>query len=121
MSSQSAKSFFEISDMICSLRTLYQHVVHIHLHVASDLIFEDLIDESLVSGSGVLQSEGHYSVAIEALGGHEGGVLLIFRHHPDLIVSGKSIHEAKQSMAERRIYQLVDFWKWKAVLQAGAV
>ena len=95
--------------MICSLRTLYQHIVHVHLHVAPDLVFEVLIDESLVSGSGVLQSEGHYSVAVEALGGHEGGVLLIFGCHPDLIVSGKSIHEAEQSMAGRRVYQLVDF------------
>ena len=94
--------------MVCSLRTFYQHIVHVYFHIAPDLIFEDLIDKSLVGGAGILQPEGHYSVAVEALGGHEGSVLLVFRHHSDLIVPDESVHEAEQSKSRRRVYQLVD-------------
>ena len=108
MSPKSAKGFFQVLDMICSLCALHQHVIHVHLHVASDLSFEDLIDEALVGGSGILQTEGHHFVAVKALGGHEGRMLFVLRCHLDLVISDEGIHEAEQSMTGRRIYQLVD-------------
>ena len=90
-------------------------------HIPPDLVLEDHIDESLVGGPDILQSEGHYPVAVKALRSHKGCVLLVFRRHSDLIVSGKGIHEAEQSISGRCVYQLVDFWKWKAVLRTGAI
>ena len=107
--------------MICSLRTFYQHVVHVYFHIAPDLIFEDLIDKSLVGGAGILQPEGHHSITVEALGGHKGSVLLVFGRHPNLVVPDKGVHEAEQSKSGRRVHQLVDLWKWKAIFWAGSV
>ena len=86
-----------------------------------DLSFEDLIDESLVGGSDILQTEGHHFVTAKALGDHEGRMLFVLGRHPDLVISGKDIHEAEQSMIGRRIYELVDLRQWEAILQAGSI
>ena len=67
MSSKDAEGFLEILNMVRDLRAFHQHVVHVYFHVTPDLVFEDLIDESLVGGSGIFQSEGYYFVAVKAL------------------------------------------------------
>ena len=103
MSSKYGKGFLQVSNMVCSLETLHQHVIYIYFHILSDLYFEDLIDEPLVGGSGVFQTEGHYFVAVYALIGYEGCMLLIFWCHLDLIIPNEGIYETQKSMVWSRI------------------
>ena len=51
--------------MVQGLETLHEHVVDIYLHCVPDQLLEDLINHLLEGGSGVLQLEGHYFVAVD--------------------------------------------------------
>ena len=45
---ESCKGFLQIFDVLFSFSAFDQHVVNINLHVATDLVLEDFIDQSLV-------------------------------------------------------------------------
>lgn len=45
----------------------YQHVINVYLNVATDLVFDNLIDKMLVRGSHILQAKKHYFVVVEPL------------------------------------------------------
>ena len=60
-------------------------------------------------------------IAICPLSGNEGGLLLVTRIHPDLVVARESVHEAKELMARGGIYYKVDPRQGKTVFRAGSI
>ena len=61
--------------MVSSLSALYQYVIHVYLHVAPNLCFEDLVDKMLVGGFSIFQIEKYYLIAIQALVSHGSHML----------------------------------------------
>ena len=107
--------------MIWSLKTLHQHVVHVHLHISSNLGLEDLIDETLISNSDIFQTERYYFIAVYTFVGYKSCGFLIFWYHPDLIIPDKSIHETQKSMTWSRINQLINLRQREAVLRTSLI
>ena len=80
-------------DVVGTLKSLHKHVIDVYLHSVSDLLLEDLIGHSLEGSSGVLQSEGHYFVAVDFLIGDECCLVFIIWIHLDLIVFRVYVHK----------------------------
>ena len=69
---------------------------------------EHPVHQSLVGSSCVFQSERHYLIAIGPLPYDESGIFLVVGVHADLVVTGESIHKAKEFMAGCGVYYKVD-------------
>ncbi|XP_020218328.1 uncharacterized protein LOC109801623 [Cajanus cajan] len=61
----------EVDSMVLGQGGFDHHVVNIDFHVLPDLLVENLVHQSLVSGSCVLETEGHHSVAVIGVIGNE--------------------------------------------------
>jgi hypothetical protein len=81
--------------MVYRLHALHQHVIHIDLHIPSNLALKHFIHKPLVCCLCVLQTEGHDLVGIQASIGDERGLLLIFKMHEDLVVAKKCVHKVE--------------------------
>ena len=68
---------------------------------------ENGIDQPLVGGPSVLQSEWHYLVMVGTSVGDEGCMFSIGRVHQDLVVARERIHEAEHLMTSRGIDQQI--------------
>ena len=82
-----------MSNVIRSLQRFDQHVIDVYLHRSTELICEHCVDKSLVSGTCILQSEGHDLKTVNSPFCNKRRLLLIIGMHEDLIVSEKCIHE----------------------------
>ena len=78
MLSKSYEGLLEVVDVVSHARTFDHHVVNVGLHVSANLIGKNLTDHSLISGSGILQSKGHYLVAVSTSVCDEGHFFFIF-------------------------------------------
>jgi hypothetical protein len=77
----------QVEDMPSRLYALYQHVVHVYLHVSSNLLPEHLIQKTLIGCSSVLQFERHDLIAIQSPVGDEDCLLLVHLIHAYLIIA----------------------------------
>jgi hypothetical protein len=67
---------------------LYYNNTNICLHeLISDLVFEALLDSSLISHLDVLEPEQHGHVAVSAEGHNERGLNLVFLPQGDLMIA----------------------------------
>ena len=77
----------QVGDVVKCNFGLDEYVINIDLHCLIDLFFEHHIDQTLVGCTYILESKGHYPVAVQVAVSDERGVLLIRDVHGDLIVS----------------------------------
>ncbi|MFS7994314.1 hypothetical protein Hanom_Chr12g01104441 [Helianthus anomalus] len=76
-------------------RFAFDHqVIDICFHISSNLAFKGFIDESLVSGSCVLEAKRHLLVTENALVGVESRLFFVFFFHEDLMIAFVCIEEA---------------------------
>lgn len=107
--------------MLSSSEAFYKHVVYVYFNISPDLIFKYLVDESLISSSGILQSKGHHLITVEALVCDESGLLLVGSIHLNLVVPREGIHEVKGLVPHRLVYQCVDPREGEAIFWARLV
>ncbi|GAA0168950.1 hypothetical protein LIER_23535 [Lithospermum erythrorhizon] len=67
--------------MILYLPALDEHVIHVDLHIPSDLGGEYLVDHPLVCGPCILQAKGHHFPAVDAILSYEYSLFYFFLHH----------------------------------------
>jgi hypothetical protein len=79
------------------------------------------LDGSLVSGSFVLQPEGHSCVGICTKRGDECCLDLVFFLEGNLIAARVAIKEGEQVVAGRGVDDLVDAWELEGILWAMLV
>ena len=103
--------------MISGSRTLDEHIIDVHLHGNPEELGEDLLHQTLIGGPGILQTEGHNLITVEATIGDECSVLFVAMVHWDLIIPRVGIHEAQEFVARYRVYHLIYAWYWEAVLR----
>ncbi|PKU85929.1 hypothetical protein MA16_Dca001760 [Dendrobium catenatum] len=92
------EALLQVGDMLRFFKTLYQHVIEVHLHVTPNKGFENLIHEALVSCSSILEPEGHYPITVQSSVCLKYCCFLISRIHLDLIVTRVGIHETQHLM-----------------------
>ena len=63
-----------------------KHVINIDFYIAPDFLAKHLVHQPLIYGPSVLQSKGHYLVAIKSLACDKHYFLLVFFAHANLIV-----------------------------------
>ena len=86
------------------LYTFHQHIIHIYLYGVLDKVLEDLVDHLLEGGSCVLESKGHYLITVNSLTFCEGYLIFIWWVHPDLIIAGVRVYEAKELVSYCNFY-----------------
>lgn len=105
--------------MLISLVTFYQNVIDVNFHIMANLIFEDLVDEILVSSSNVLQPKGNDFIIVQHPVSDEGHLLLILRCHFDLVVAQEYIHEAENLVPQGGVNKLVYLEQRKIIFWTG--
>ena len=81
--------------MLICYRTFDKYIIDVDFHIAFDLMFEHFIDEALICCTIFLNQKASFYNNTDFVG-YECGILLTFRCHPSLIVSGEGIYEAQQ-------------------------
>jgi hypothetical protein len=76
------------------LNTFNQQVIYVHFNVSANLISKHPVHQSLISGSCILQTEGHHLIAVKSSVCDESRFFLVCFLHVDLIVSREGIHKA---------------------------
>lgn len=61
---QNIEGVFEVPRVIIGIHRLCYHVIDVHLYSANDLLFEDLVHQTLIGGASVLQTKRHNIVAV---------------------------------------------------------
>ena len=84
-------------------------------------MMENDIDQLLVGGPSILQSEWYHAVVVGTSVGNVGCMLLIGRVHQDLVVPRESIHEAEHLMIGCGVDQLIYAGKRIAVFGTSSV
>ena len=84
-------------------------------------VSKNVLHSPLIGSTSILQPERHHCVTVDTDRTVKSYFFFIFGRHPDLVVSDEGVHEVEQSESGRRIHQLVDLWKWKAVLWTGPI
>ena len=93
------------------LRLAFDHqVIDICFHVSSNLAFEGFIDESLVSGSCVLEAKRHLLVTKDPFVCVERGLLFIFFLHEDFMVTLVSIKKTLERVTGEGVNLEINFW-----------
>lgn len=64
----------------------YQHVININFYIMANLVAKNFVDEVLVSGFRVLQTKRHDLITVQPLVCNELYLLLVLKHHPDLVI-----------------------------------
>jgi len=68
----------------------------------------------LKSGSDILQTEEHNSVAADVMAGGEGSLVLVFWMYLNLIVSSVGIHKTEELVACSCINYMVYVWAMRS-------
>ena len=63
-----------------------EHVINIDFYIAPDFLAKHLVHQPLIYSPSVLQSKGHYLVAIKSLACDKHCFLWVFFAHANLIV-----------------------------------
>ena len=119
--SQNIEGVSEVPSVITGVHRLCYHIVDVHLHGTTDLLFEDLVHQMLIGGARILQTKRHNLVVVQPTVGNKGRIILIGLVHWNLVVPGESIYETKHLMSRHSIDQLVYPRKREAILRAGLV
>ena len=77
MLSQNIKGVSEVPSVITDVHRLCYHIIDIHLHGTTDLLFEDLVYQTLIGGACILQTKRHNLVVVQPTVGDEGHFILI--------------------------------------------
>lgn len=75
-----------MGQVILNTKTLYQHIIHVHLHHLSYLLHKYLVHQPLVRGSCILEPKGHYCAVVKPLIDDRKDVFLVELMHLDLVV-----------------------------------
>ena len=111
------ENFGEVSDEGVSSLRLNHHVIDVSLDVAADLLIEVHLDGPFIGHPGVLESEGHGSVAICTEGHDERCLDLVFFLEGDLVIAGVTDKEGEQFIAGGGVYNLVYLRQTKGVFR----
>ena len=96
-----------MKNMLLSGFAFNHDIVNIYLYCAADQRFEDLRDQSLISGASVFESEWHDFVTIKTVWRYEGCLFFVNRGHEDLVVSGEGVQEGEHPLPNSGVYNLV--------------
>lgn len=102
------EGFCEVFFMLLGHATLHKHVINIDLHISPYIGSEHSGHHPVVGSSRVLQIEWHDFLALEALLGDEGGVLMVYEMHLNLVIYRVGIHKCQQLVPGGSIHQLVN-------------
>ena len=119
MRSQNIEGVSKVPSVITGIHRLCYHIINVHFHGTTDLLFKDLVHQTLIGGTRILQTKRHNLIAVQPTIGDEGRFILIELIHWNLVVLGESIHETKHLISRCSINQLVYPGKWQAILRAG--
>ena len=108
-------------EVIHALYTFHKHIIDVYLHGAPDHVLEDFVNYSMERDPNILESEGHHLVTVDSPISSEGYLALIWWMHLDLIIPGIGVHEAKELVVRRHLYQLIDPRKGITVLRASFI
>ena len=81
-----------------ALGHIYTNIIYIYLHILSNLILEDMVNQPLVGCYGILQAKRHNLITITPFMSDKRYFLLIFLFHWDLVVPLSIINEAIQTV-----------------------
>ena len=59
----------EVAQVVVLLYAFYQHVIHLNLHISTNMVCRHSVHQPLVRGFCVLESERHHFIAEESLAG----------------------------------------------------
>ncbi|PKU65742.1 hypothetical protein MA16_Dca022163 [Dendrobium catenatum] len=93
------EALLQVRDMLRPFETLYQHVINIHLHITSNKGFKNLIHETLISCSNILEPEGHHPITIQSFVCLKCCCFFVSQIHLDLVVTRVGVHEAQHLMS----------------------
>ncbi|PKU86416.1 hypothetical protein MA16_Dca025239 [Dendrobium catenatum] len=93
------EALLQVRDMLRFFETLYQHVVHVQLHLTSNMGFENLIHEVLISCSIILELEGHHLITTLSSVCLKCCCFFISQIHLDLVVTRVDVHENQHLMS----------------------
>ena len=68
---QGAEGLLEVAQVVVLPYAFYQYVVHVNLHIPSNLMHEHPVHQPLVRGASILEFERHHFVAKEPLAGNK--------------------------------------------------
>ena len=101
--------------------TFNQHIIHVGLHISSELMRKNFIYQSLIGGPSIFQTKRHNFVTIDGSVGNKSSFLFILLGHTDLIVSGESVHEGHQWKTQSGVHQQVNARERIAVFRASFI
>ena len=78
---QHHEGLFEISDVMLSSPTFEEHIIHVHLCILSDLLFEELVDKSLISCSHIFYAKWYDPIIEKTFVSNKNYFFFIFRSH----------------------------------------
>lgn len=81
------EGFFHVFDVVGLFGALDEHVVNVDLHILTNLVFENLIDQSLIDSSCIFQIKRCYFITINTFFDDERCILLILGSHPYLAIA----------------------------------
>jgi len=87
----------------------------------SNQVLIDYINHLLQPNPNILESEGYHLVEVDSSTSNEGCLVFIWRVHLDLIIPGIGVSEAKEFVACRRLYQLINPRKGITVFRASFI
>ena len=105
---ESSEGFLQVGEVLIRIIAFDEHVINIDLYVLTNLVLENLIDQSLIGCSCIFQAEKHHFIAINIFVDYESSVFLILRNHPDLVVAQEGIHEAEYHLSRHCIDYLIN-------------
>jgi len=106
-------------EVIHAMYTFHQYILDVYFHDAPDQALEDFVNHSLERVSSILESEGYHFVDFSV--SSEGCLVFIWWVHLDLTMPEIDVHEVKELVARRRLYQLIDPQKRITLLGASFI
>ncbi|KAJ0433977.1 hypothetical protein HanIR_Chr17g0876181 [Helianthus annuus] len=115
------KGFLDVIKHLVFRFAFDHQVIDICFHVSTNLVFEGFIDESLVSGSRVLEAKRHLLVTENALVCVESRLLFILFFHEDLVIAFVCVKKAFERVSREGIDLKINFREWVAIFRTSLV
>lgn len=105
---ESGEDLLKIINVVERDMILDQNIIHIYLHISTNMIFNDLIEELLIGSTYIFQAKRHNPMIKKISVSNKSYFLFILRYHLNVIITGKGIYKSKELMAHGYIHQLVN-------------
>ena len=91
------------------------------MNIAPNLLMKAILNTSLVSCLGTLESKGHGNISEGSKGSYKGCLLLVLNYHFDLMITRVSIQKTQMVTTRRSINYLINARENKGVCRASLV